>query len=349
MRLLFALAVLSPVAASLAAQGFVSRSPAMGGTWLPERRALQFNFIHRFYVSPAPARVVVNVPTFTWAVRLPGAFALGTRYSTHSAVLGVGNEIELFGRWRLKESPTRRLDVALTPAWNSAAHSLDGELAADYSKGRFTVELAARAMSNAYRSGQTRGALAGGLVFRINSFVAVSSDVASLLDRKSGEEMGWSAGLLFQIPNSPHFFNLHASNLDVNTIQGSSRRGLFPASVGKPLYGFEFTIPLHYKRFLPWFKPSTGVPPPRVEVIAAAKVDMQEFEFRSDTITVRVGQAVEFLNLDPVEHTVTFDAIATSSGLIPPKEKFVLRFDRVGTWKYHCTPHPFMQGVIIVR
>jgi plastocyanin len=203
-------------------------------------------------------------------------------------------------------------------------------------------------MSHAYGARGARAALAGGLLVRMNSYVAVGGDVGSLLGPKAGEEAAWSAGLLFQIPNTPHFFSLQVSNVQVNTIEGVSRQGVnFPA--GEPLYGFEFTVPLHYKRFTPWLHPGTGVPPRRGAVAVATNVRMVEFEFRSDTVIVAVGQAVQFLNEDPVEHTVTFDAIATSSGLVPKGGTFVLRFDRPGIWAYHCTPHPFMQGVIIVR
>src|SRR5207237_2166962 len=84
--------------------------------------------------------------------------------------------------------------------------------------------------------------------------VGVSGDVASLLSTRPGETVAWSAGLVFAIPNSPHTFSLHASNVDVNSIEGSSRRSPLIAGItNKPLYGFEFTIPLHLKRFSPWF------------------------------------------------------------------------------------------------
>ena len=351
LRKLFAGAMLGSLVGvgTLGAQAFLSRTPNMDGTWIPDRHALQFNLIHRFYVTPAPGNIVINTPTLTFAIRLPGALALGLRYATHSAVPGHSNENEMFTRWQFRESGARRIGVAATAAYNSEARSLDGEVGVDYSPSRFTVAAAARGMSDAYHSGRGRMALAGGVLVRLNSYVAVGGDVASLLDRGATEQMAWSAALSFQIPNSPHFFSVQVSNVDLNTIQGSSRRGLLSAATKRPLYGFEFTIPFHYRRFLPWFRPGTGVPPSRKETGVAAVVRMQEFEFRADSIVLTAGQSVQFLNEDPVEHTVTFDAIATSSGLIPKGGTFVLRFDRPGVWAYHCTPHPFMQGVIIVR
>jgi plastocyanin len=35
--------------------------------------------------------------------------------------------------------------------------------------------------------------------------------------------------------------------------------------------------------------------------------------------------------------------------MVPKGGTFILRFDRPGIWAYHCTPHPFMRGVIVVR
>jgi len=349
MRSLLVLAVLAlwPGLEPAVAQAFLARSPNIDGTWIPDRHAMQFNFQHRFYVTPN--HTVINAPTLTWTFRLPWTLALGVHYSTRSSTLGGKNEMELYGRWQFKESGARRIGLSATGAWNTAAKSFDGEVGIDWSPSRFTIAAVLRGMSNAYDGGKARAAFGTGGVVRLNNYVALAADVATLIGTDPGEHASWSSGLLFQIPNAPHFFSLQASNADVNTMEGTSRRGLFSGGVGKMLYGFEFTIPLHYKRFVAWLKPGTGVPPARKESDAAAEVRMVEFEYRSDTVFVRAGQAVQFLNMDPVEHTVTFDAIATSSGLIPKFGTFVLRFDRAGVWKYHCTPHPFMEGVIVVR
>lgn len=349
---LVALAVVFPP--TLHPQTPLVRSPNLGGTWVPDRGVVQFNFLHRFYVTPPPARAVINLPTFTFALGLPSRLALGTRYSTHSNVPGPFNEFELFARWRLevgsRDTGSTALSVAITPAYNFAAKSVDGELGIDWTRGRFTLSGAARAMSNAYGADRARAALAGGAVVRLNSYVALAGDVASLLDTDPGETVAWSAGLLFIIPGSPHLFSLHASNVDVNTIQGSSKRGVLPTAVDKLLYGFEFTIPLHLKRFSPWFRSggrsegggaaTTGI---------AAEVRISEFRFRADTVVIAAGQTVRWTNADPVDHSVTFESGVTSSELIPVNGTFWVRFDRPGTYSYHCTPHPFMKGVVVVR
>ena len=170
---------------------------------------------------------------------------------------------------------------------------------------------------------------------------------------RSGEQAAWSAGLVLAIPGSPHTFSLHASNVDVNTIEGSSRRSPLVAGItSKPLYGFEFTIPLHLKRFSPWFhknpKPvalgSAGGAP------IAAQVHISSVKFVGDSVTIAAGQAVRWTNADPIEHTVTFEGgVEAGSPVIPPSGSYTHRFDKPGTYTYHCTPHPFMKGVVIVR
>jgi plastocyanin len=141
--------------------------------------------------------------------------------------------------------------------------------------------------------------------------------------------------------------------VDVNTIAGSSRKGPYVAK--KPLYGFEFTIPLHLARFRPWFhhdefeRPANARMIPSVEGPAAAEIQMTGIHYRSDTVTVNAGQAVRWTNADPLLHTVTFDDGSGTSADIPQNGSFTFKFDRPGTYPYHCNQHPFMKGVVVVK
>jgi amicyanin len=337
-------------AAPLGAQVVLDRPPNLAGTWVPEPGVVQFNFVHRFYVGPKPGYSVINAPTFTFALGLPSRLALGTRYSTRS-VPPRSNEIEIYARWRVLEQGKGPVSLSVTPAWNSSAKSTDAEVSVDWTRSRVTVSGAARAMSNAYHSGRSRTALAGGAMVRLNPYVAIGGDLASLLDPDPTDKMAWSAGLLLVIPGSPHTFSLHASNVDVNTIQGSSKKGFLPTSFRKILYGFEFTIPLHLKRFSPWFK---GSPKPvavggPAGAAAAAEIRMAAFKFQADSIVIAAGQTVRWANEDAVEHTVTFDGAEPGSPPIPQNGTYSHRFDKPGTYPYHCTPHPYMKGVVVVK
>lgn len=350
-RLALALCLAGP----LSAQSLLYRSPNLSGTWVPDPAVVQFNFLHRFYVAnSAGFNTVTNFPTFTLALGLPANLGLGMHYATKSDVVGkVSNEVELFGRWRHRLGASG-FTLAVTPAYNAAAKSFDGEVGFDWSRGPVTLLGAVRGMSKAYGVDTARMALAGGAVVHLNSYVGLTGDVASLLSHRPGESAAWSAGLVFLIPGSPHTFSLQVSNVDVNTIAGSSHKGL---GVGKkPLYGFEFTIPLHLARFRPWFhkEPEYIQPPnmrliPSVEGPAAAEVKMNGIHYRSDTVTVRAGESVRWINSDPLIHTVSFDDGSGTSPDIPQNGSFQFRFDRPGTYPYHCTQHPFMRGVVIVR
>ena len=180
-------------------------------------------------------------------------------------------------------------------------------------------------------------------MIRLNQYVALSGDFAKLLGGDT--TAAWSAGIQFQIPGSPHTFALEVSNVGANTFQGSSRGG---TPLSPRLYGFEFTIPLHLSRFGPWFHPGSGLAT-GVTGPAAATVDVVSLHFSTDTVRIAVGQVVRWVNKDPLDHTVTFEVDGPASGPIPAKGSYAVRFDRAGTYPYHCTPHPFMRGVVVVQ
>lgn len=349
MRLATVLAALA-AAAPLSAQSLLYRSPNLSGTWTPEAGVLQFNFLHRFYVSSG-SRSVSNFPTFTFSFGLPAHTAIGFHYATRSEVSSTfSNEFEIYGRWQHAVGP---VTLALTPAFNTAAKSVDGEVAADWTRGPVTLLAALRAMKHAYRVDTTRFAIAGGAVLRLNSYIGITGDVASLVSRRPTERLAWSAGLVFAIPSSPHTFSLHASNVDVNTIEGSSRRSpLLAGFTSKPIYGFEFTIPVHPNRFRPWFRKSAGpTVSGDVDAPVAVAVTISAMKFRGDTIVISAGQAVRWNNADPLGHTITFDPATgeASSALVLPGGSYIHRFATAGTYPYQCTPHPFMKGVVVVK
>src|SRR5712691_3925064 len=141
------LLAMAAAAGPLGAQVALDRTPNLGGTWVPAPGVVQFNFVHRFYVGPKPGYSVLNAPTFTFALGLPQRLALGTRYSTRSDIAAKNNEIEVYARWRLLEQGKSPVSVSVTPAWNGSAKSTDGEVSVDWTRGRFTLSGAARAMS----------------------------------------------------------------------------------------------------------------------------------------------------------------------------------------------------------
>ncbi len=341
------------MAAPLGAQSLLYRPSNLGGTWVTDPGVVQFNFLHRFYVSPAPSHSVVNFPTFTLTAGLGHQVDLGTRFATRSVLVGTGNaaqtsnETELYGRWRMLGAEGKPgFAVALTPAYNFLAKSADGELSVDWTQSALTLHGAARVMSRRLgESGTGATAFAGGFNARLNQYIGVSADVGSFVSPTV--RAAWSAAIDVLIPGSPHTFSLQASNATSATIQGASEGVTSPKSV---LYGFEFTIPIHLKRFAPWFhgEPKTAVPSAAAAGVAA-DVRMAVYKFGTDSVTITAGQAIRWINDDPVEHTITFDGTEPGSPPVPHNGTFIHRFEKTGRYTYHCTPHPFMKGVVIVK
>ena len=81
-------------------------------------------------------------------------------------------------------------------------------------------------------------------------------------------------------------------------------------------------------------------------------VAIRDFAFRPADVRIRTGTTVTWVNCEPqnVEsHTTTADGGAWSSPLLAPGATFSHTFDQVGTFAYHCEPHPFMRATIIVE
>ena len=341
------LALLVAAAVPLSAQSLMYRPPDLAGTWVTDGGVVQFNFVHRFYVSPGPSNTVVNFPTFTLAAGVGHDVDFGLRFGTKSMIPSSGNssnESELFARWRLLGGPEGRegFAVAVTPAYNKLAKSADGELAVDWTGGPLTLSGAARGMSKPLGASGAKASLGGGVVARVTPYVALSADVGGFVGQNALAV--WGVALNVVIPGSPHTFAFEAGNASVNTIQGNS------VGSNNVRYGFEFTIPLHLKRFAPWFHGARKTPvPPAAVAGVAADVRMAIYKFGTDSVTITAGQAVRWINDDPVEHTVTFDGTEGGSPVLPHNGTFIHRFDKPGRYTYHCTPHPFMKGVVIVK
>jgi plastocyanin len=78
-------------------------------------------------------------------------------------------------------------------------------------------------------------------------------------------------------------------------------------------------------------------------------VVIQRFTFGPTDVRIRAGERVTWLNCDLESHTSTADAGAWASPLIAPGEGFTQTFPDVGVFTYHCEPHPFMTGRVIVE
>lgn len=81
-------------------------------------------------------------------------------------------------------------------------------------------------------------------------------------------------------------------------------------------------------------------------------VAIRDFAFHPDSISVPVGATVTWVNCEDVgqePHTTTADGGAWSSPDLSPSNRFSHTFPAGGAFPYHCTPHPFMLGKVVVQ
>jgi plastocyanin len=78
-------------------------------------------------------------------------------------------------------------------------------------------------------------------------------------------------------------------------------------------------------------------------------VVIQRFTFGPSDVRVRAGERVTWVNCDLESHTSTADGGTWASPLISPGGAFTQTFPVAGEFTYHCEPHPFMIGRVIVE
>jgi len=75
-------------------------------------------------------------------------------------------------------------------------------------------------------------------------------------------------------------------------------------------------------------------------------IDILDFAFNPDTVTVTKGTTVTWTNKDSAQHTVT--GTAFTSETLSQGQSYSFTFNEAGTFEYHCKFHPNMLGKVIV-
>lgn len=78
-------------------------------------------------------------------------------------------------------------------------------------------------------------------------------------------------------------------------------------------------------------------------------VKIAGFAFAPSTVTVKVGDSVQWTNGDGASHTATADDGSWDTGTIAGGTAKALTFDTAGTFAYHCTIHSSMHGTLVVE
>jgi plastocyanin len=344
--------VLAGDAPHLAAQSALTRTPNLSGGWVGLPWGGQFDLLQRFFDRDRDGIDLASQPTITLALGLPGRTLAGINFAAESPVArGQSNELELYGRFAPFYQPRAALDAALQVGYNAAAESLDGEFSLARWFGPLRLLLAARLFTNGYDDG-AQGALAGGLVlqpFPGRAPIALVGDVGSLFDRDNGEKWAWGAGLQIGLPFTPSTLSLQLGNTSSGTLEGAS------LGLSRVRFGFELTVPLPVGELFKLYVPrevaqrAVTVPPPAAPTARVVRVEIRRYAFLPDRLVVPAGTTVEWVNRDRVIHTATADDGSWDTGTIPPGDSRRATFSRPGTYAYHCGPHPFMKGVVVVR
>lgn len=357
-----------------AAQPTTERTPNLQGTWVTSPWNLHFAFAHRFRMVGQDADVsdifgegeVVNYPTFDVTLGLPSDLMAGVRYSSNSVIVGGANEWQPYLKWApVRDAGDGALSLATTLAWNGAAQSVDGELAARTQAGPVYVIGAVRGYSDVFdrppgAEDEALG-LAAGIGLRLNRYVSLAADASDLVAGPDAPA-AWSAGLQIGIPYTPHTLSLQATNVYSGTLQGTAA-----GNSSTTFYGFEFTVP--FSGFARWGRifgaegggsDEPGAPGDAGEVEGEAgaaelpptdrvvEVEISEFAYQTQTLRVRPGTTIRWVNDDPVAHTVTSDEGRWDSAQFGPGESYSRTFREPGRYPYTCTLHPYMNAVVVV-
>ena len=91
-----------------------------------------------------------------------------------------------------------------------------------------------------------------------------------------------------------------------------------------------------------------GTPPtPSAETPTDHVVTMVGYKFEPSTITIKVGDTIEWQNDDAVAHIVNLPQ--ANSPELKVGDSWAFQFNEPGTYAYGCGIHPSMKGTVVVE
>ncbi|MGI8617785.1 MAG: cupredoxin domain-containing protein [Gemmatimonadaceae bacterium] len=353
-----ALVLSALVAAGSPADGqrLIDYSPNTRPAWTMDKWQPAMVLSHRFELVDGGDELI-SVPTMTFGTAIGSRMAAGLDFTSNSEVsaekLGE-NETQWWAAFRGPAGQRGGLSGLL--GYNTAAGSVDGAITARVRARFLTVIAEARAFSDAFGTGSGGFAGAGGVVFQLTPYLALAGDVGRAF---SPDTLGtaWSGALAFAFPGTRHHFSFHATNAGAVTLQGTSRKKAYGPEPVR--YGFAFVAPLGtasqwsriFRRGDAASGPAVGDAAPTVAAddSGRVRVNLKDLAFSPATIRIKAGQTIEWVNADPLAHTVTADDKSWGSGFLNQGGRYARRFTETGSFPYHCEPHPQMKGTVIVE
>jgi plastocyanin len=80
------------------------------------------------------------------------------------------------------------------------------------------------------------------------------------------------------------------------------------------------------------------------------KIEIKDFAFSPQTITVKSGDKITWINRDEEPHTiVSVEKQFKKSSALDTDQEFSITAGVPGTYTYYCSVHPKMTGTIVVK
>jgi plastocyanin len=80
------------------------------------------------------------------------------------------------------------------------------------------------------------------------------------------------------------------------------------------------------------------------------RIEIKDFAFNPQTITVKAGEKITWTNRDEEPHTVvSVEKQFKKSTALDTDQEFTITASAPGTYTYFCSVHPKMTGTIVVQ
>ena len=80
------------------------------------------------------------------------------------------------------------------------------------------------------------------------------------------------------------------------------------------------------------------------------RIEIKDFAFNPQTITVKSGEKITWINRDEEPHTiVSVEKQFKKSSALDTDQEFTITAGPPGTYTYYCSVHPKMTGTIVIE
>ncbi|MCC6176068.1 MAG: cupredoxin family copper-binding protein [Chloroflexi bacterium] len=104
----------------------------------------------------------------------------------------------------------------------------------------------------------------------------------------------------------------------------------------------------HMSRMMRWDRSPAGATTLETDAPEIA-VQIRDFVYTPQTVSIKVGARVTWTNADAVPHTATDRDRRWDTGTFAGGQSASQTFSSAGTYRYYCTLHPSMLGTVTVR